>query len=162
MEINPPIKYPYLPEGRGIKYVEASNPFMIEAKTFMEAHSTDRLHKTGSVVVKDGKIIGYGANQSRLKSKKFFDLHMRGWCLRRKLKVASGTHYWLCPGCSPCSSHSEQRAVRDAIKNGHNTKGADLYLYGHWWCCKPCWDKMIKEGINNVYLLKGSETLFGR
>ena len=53
-------------------------------------------------------------------------------------------------------------AIKDAITKGNQDKlpGADLYLYGHWWCCEPCWNAMINAGIKNVYLLKKSEVLF--
>lgn len=154
------IKYPYLPEGREIKYVEESNAFMSVAKKIRDEKSTDKNHPTGAVVVKDGAIIGAWANQSALKNRKFVDFHQKGWCLRKLLKVKTGTKYWLCPGCSSYRFHAESGAVRNAVDNGHDTTGADLYLYGHWWCCKPCWDSMITAGIKNVYLLKGSEIIF--
>jgi deoxycytidylate deaminase len=56
--------------------------------------------------------------------------------------------------------HAEPRAVRDARKNCSDINDADLYLWGHWWCCKPCWDAMIGAGIKNVYLLDESIALF--
>ena len=48
------------------------------------------------------------------------------------------------------------------MKNGHDTVGADLYLWGHWWACAPCWNAIIESGIENVYLLEGSERLFNK
>jgi deoxycytidylate deaminase len=160
MEIKKEIIYPYLPEGRGIKYVGLDNQYMKEAENYAKTNSTDRLQRTGSVIVKDGVIIGEGANQSRLKNKKLFEMHSKGLCVRKFFKVKTGTRYWLCPGCAKFSDHSEQRSIRDAIRKGLDPKGADLYLYGHWWCCKPCWDKIIEAGIKDVYLLEGSNVLF--
>lgn len=156
------IKYPYLPEGRSIEYVPADNIFMAEAMRIRNAESTDGQHPTGAVVVKNGKIIGKVANQAGFKHQRLIDLHAKGWCVRRKLNVKSGTKYWLCPGCATHSDHAESGAVCDAIKNvgAEATRGADLYLYGHWWCCKPCWDAMIKAGIEHVYLLDGAYELF--
>lgn len=154
------IEYPYLPENREIKYVEEDDIFMSAAKKICNEKSTDKNHPTGAVVVKDGLIIGAGANQSSLKNSKLVDFHQRGWCLRKLLKVKTGTKYWICPGCSDYRFHAESMALRDAIDNGYDTMGADLYLYGHWWCCKKCWDKIIKEKIKNVYLVKNAFNKF--
>jgi deoxycytidylate deaminase len=156
------IKYPYLPDKKEIFFVLADNFFIQAAKKVCEEKSTDKNHPTGAVVVKDKKIIGAEANQSAFKNPKLVELHKNGFCLRKWLKIKTGTKYWLCPGCSSWRDHAEARAVRDAIKMGNNPAWADLYLYGHWWCCKPCWDCMIKHGIQNVYLLKDSYKMFGR
>jgi deoxycytidylate deaminase len=154
--------YPYLPEGREIKYVAETDLFISEAKRIRKEFSTDEGHPTGAVVVLGDEIIGRGANQSALKNKKLIDLHKKGVCVRRFLKIPSGQKYWMCPGCSKNKHHAEARAVKDALKNGKSPKGADLYLYGHWWCCKPCWDEMIAAGIKNVYLVEGATEQFKR
>ena len=154
------IKYPYLPTGRTILYVEENNPYMLEAKKTCKEQATDFGHSSGAVVVKNGKIIGQGALQSRLKNKKLIKLHARGWCIRKILKIKSGKKYWLCPGCADFDHHSEAMAVKNALKNKIDMSGSDIYLWGHWWCCKSCWDKMIKAGIKNVYLLEDSDNIF--
>lgn len=158
------VKYPYLPKERIIRYVSLDNVFMSEAMHIRNSESTDKLHPTGAVVVKNGKILGGAANQSGFKNKKLIEAHANGWCVRKKLKIKSGTKYWLCPGCATNKEHGESRAIDDAIsKVGADiVKGADLYLYGHWWCCKECWDRIIEAGINDVYLLEKSEELFAR
>jgi deoxycytidylate deaminase len=160
MEIKKQITYPYLPEGRTIKYVGLDNEYIKKAKEFSELKSTDRLQPTGSVVVKDGKIIGSAANVIPIKNPYFIEKHRKGLCLRKILKVKTGTKYWLCPGCAKFKDHSEQRSLINAKENGFDPKGADLFLYGHWWCCKPCWDKIIEAGIKDVYSLENSEVLF--
>lgn len=156
------IKYPYLPEERVIKYVELDNPWMAAAKEFSRLHATDRQMPTGAVIVKDRRIIGSGANQVPLKHPFLARMHKDYVCVRRILHIPSGQKYWLCPGCASAKHHSEARAARDATRKGEDAHGADMYLWGHWWACKPCWDAAIGVGIRDLYLLEGSETLFNR
>jgi deoxycytidylate deaminase len=152
--------YPYLPEGRAFKYISVSDPFMAETKRITLEQSTDINHPTGAVIVKDGKILGSGANQSALKSKILLNFHKNKFCVRRFLKIKSGQKYWLCPGCASHRMHAEPRAIKDAQKKYGDISGADLYHWGHWWCCKPCWDSMIKAGIRDVYLVDNANELF--
>lgn len=152
--------YPYLPQGRMIEYVPESDRFMREAKRMRDTESTESNHPTGAVVVLGGEIIGRGANQSALRNPYLLKRHKNGWCIRRMLKIPSGQRYWLCPGCARYKHHGESRAVKDALKNKGSIQGANLYMYGHWWCCKPCWDTMIAAGIGHVYLVEGATELF--
>ncbi|MEN9921199.1 MAG: hypothetical protein RLZZ517_177 [Candidatus Parcubacteria bacterium] len=147
------IQYPYLPEGREIKYVSILNPFMARAKEVAQTMSLDKVMPGGAIVVKDGQIIGEDGNGS--------DYHETHECERVKQNCPSGQGYELCEGCHP-KNHSERSAITDALERGNNPQGADLYLWGHWWCCEPCWDEMIKAGIKDVYLLEGSEELFDK
>jgi len=156
------IEYPYLPKGKTISYVPGANPFMREAKDLCVKHSTDDKQPTAAVIVKDGKVLGRGANQSKLRSAFLKKLHEKGWCVRKILKVKTGEKYWMCPGCSGYDMHAEAEAIANTRKNGYATEGADLYLWGHWWCCEPCWKKIIDSGIKNVYLLEKSEVYFNR
>ena len=160
MSENQKIAYPYLPTGRTILYVSSSDPFMKEAERVCREKTTDRNHPTGSVVVLDGKVIGSNANQAGFKSEFMIDLHRNGACIRRLLKIKSGQKYWLCPGCASPENHSESLAVKDALSRNGKIDGADLYLWGHWWCCEVCWNNMIKAGIKDVYLLDRSIELF--
>lgn len=155
-------RYPYLPKGRIIKYVSSDNVFMREAQNVRDNHSTDMFFPTGAVVVKDNTIIGKGANRSALKNERLMELHRKGLCMRKILKIPSGKAYWICPGCASPRQHAEGRAVRDALQHKKDINGADLYLYGHWWCCKICWDAMIDAGIKDVYLLEGADLLWKR
>lgn len=152
--------YPYIPEGRTIEYVSENDEFMREARRVRDEQSTDLNHPTGAAVVLNGEIVGHGANQSALKNKKLADFHKNVFCVRRFLKIPTGTKYWLCPGCAQFRHHAESRAVKDALNSHGSIQGADLYLYGHWWCCKPCWDTMIAAGIDKVYLVEGATELF--
>lgn len=147
------IPYPYLPAGRTILYVPADNPFMQEARAYAREHSLDDSVKTGAVVVKNGAVIGRGANGS--------DYHQNHGCKRTQLGIPTGHGYELCEGCHP-KNHAEPRAIADAEINDGDTIGADLYLWGHWWACARCWNAIIEAGIENVYLLEGSERLFNK
>ncbi len=148
-----PIDYPYLPEGREHEYVGADNEYMQIAKAYAKAHSLDKVMPTASVIVKDGKVLATGANGS--------DYHTTHECERVKRGIPTGQDYELCEGCHP-KNHSEPRAIADARYKLHDTRDADLYLWGHWWCCEPCWNAMIAAGINKVYLLENSEVLFNK
>lgn len=156
------ITYPYIPEGRSILFVPNDNVFMQRAMGSAKLTSTDLNHPTGAVVVKGGVIIGEASNQSGYKQTFLINAHKQWFCIRKWFKVKSGTNYWLCPGCATSKNHAETRACMDAIKKKgkDSVNGSDLYLWGHWWCCKPCWDTMIESGINNVYLQEGSEITF--
>ena len=158
------IKYPYLPNNRSILYVSKDNEYIKKAEDFAKNESSDSKHKTGAVVVKGGVIVGYGTNQTALNKKNKINDFLKNQhsklCIRRVFKIKSGEKYWLCPGCASPSEHAEQRAIRDALRSESSISGADLYLWGHWWCCKPCWDSIIKAEIKNVFLLEDSENLF--
>lgn len=147
------IKYPYLPKGRIIRYIPANNRFMSMAREYAKEHSLDRTMPNCAVIVRDGDVIGIGANGSN-----YHDTH---GCKRADLGCKTGERYELCEGCHP-HNHGEQKALADAKEKGNNTRGADLYLWGHWWCCKPCWNAMEAAGIRDVYLLEDSEILFNR
>lgn len=146
------IKYPYLPPDRTILDVPEDNPYMIRAKEVALSESTDRKTSTGAVVVDEKEqIVVSAANQSALKNKFLLDTHIN-WCIRKLFKIPSGQKYWLCPGCASAKYHAESFAMRKAKKANVNVVGCDVYLWGHWWCCKDCWDAMIQAGIKNVYL----------
>lgn len=154
------IKYPYLPEGRTIKYVPEDHPFMQEAKEFARQNHTV-LHIHAIVLVKDGMIIGRGSIGAGFHGEIDPATGKARGCVREHLGVPTGTQYHLCDGCG-YDYHSEPSSIRDAEAHGHDVSGADVYFYGHWWCCENCWDLMIQKGIRDVYLMEGSEKLFNR
>lgn len=155
---------PYLPEGKEIFVVPVSDQFMAAAKRVRDTQSTDLSHSTGAVVVKDGVIIGEAANQAGFKHPFLIDLHRKGACVRKVLKVRSGTKYWLCPGCSTHQDHAESGAIKAAVaKVGIDAvRGADVYLYGHYWACQPCWDNMIAGGVDRLFVVEDAFNLFGK
>ncbi len=134
---------PYLPKDREILYVSEEHPFLQAAKETAITQSQDPAHPTGAVLVKGDEIIGRGANGN--------DHHEKNGCERKRQNIPTGEGYDLCMGCAP-TSHAEQSAICDAKAQGHDTNGADCYLYGHWWACESCWNAMIAAGIRNVYL----------
>jgi deoxycytidylate deaminase len=154
------IKYPYLPEGKEIKYVPISNPFMARAKE-LARKSNDQQQPTGAVIVLENKAVAEASNKNPLSSPALIKIHKK-YCIRHMLKIPTGEKYWMCPGCATYKSHGEHRAVAELRKNFPEKINAslDLYLWGHWWCCQPCWDEMISVGIKNVYLLDESFELF--
>lgn len=153
------IKYPYLPEGVEVLYTPLTG-YMKEAFEIAKSSSTDMLQPTGAVIVKDSIVLGSGSNQTPLPNDFLRELHGKGVCVRKQLKIASGTKYWMCLGCAKPHHHAEQRAVRNALDRGFDLSGAELYLWGHWWACKPCWEAMLAQGIKKLYMLEESEILF--
>lgn len=134
-------------------YVGEDNQFMREARRVAKEQSLDKDWPTGVVVIKRGQIIGRGANGS--------EYHLKFGCERKRLGIPTGERYDLCQGCDP-KNHGEPRAIADALKKNHDLRGAEVYLWGHWWCCEPCWQAMIDAGIKGVYLLKSAKMVFKR
>lgn len=147
------ISYPFLPEEGCIKYVDLSNEFMQEAERLAREESLDKVMPVGCVVVRDRKILGRGANGSTF--------HDNNPCERIIQNIPTGQGYELCAGCHP-KNHGEPTAIADALTKTASLKGAEMYLWGHWWCCEPCWKSMLSAQINTVYLLSGSEILFNK
>lgn len=144
---------PYLPSGRELCEVPASDPFMAiaiaEVRT-MERENPEANRAAVSVVVKDGAVIGIGRNHS---------VHLT-FCPRKALGIPTGQGYELCPSYCHSDGHSEPTAIKAAVAAGHDTNGADLYLAGHWWACEPCWNVMIAAGIRNVCIAEGAKAAF--
>ncbi|MFA6520036.1 MAG: deaminase [Candidatus Paceibacterota bacterium] len=153
MQKNPKYPSPYIPKGREILYVPLSNLYMTQARDYARVNSLDKEMPNTSIIVKAGKVIGIGANGS--------NYHEQHGCERVRQNIPTGEGYELCEGCHP-KNHGESRAINDAIEKGNDPKEADLYMWGHWWCCKNCWEKIISSGIKNVYLLENSEVLFNK
>jgi len=149
------ITYPYLPNGRKIQYVDSRNPYIEAAKNFAKSHSLDKHMPTGSVVVYDNKVIGFGANGS--------EYHDEYGCERVKRGIPTGQGYELCEGCHP-KNHSEPRAIKNSRESHPDAdlSQADLYLWGHWWACEPCWNAISEAGIRNVYLMSDSHEYFNK
>lgn len=147
------IEYPFIPKGRTILYVDEKDPRMVLAKEYGRVRCLDRTMPTASVLVREGFLLGIGANGSTY--------HQHHECQRVALGIKTGEGYERCEGCHP-KHHSEARAIEDAWQQGYRTEGTDLYLWGHWWCCHACWDRILEAKIRQVYLLRGSEILFNK
>jgi dTMP kinase len=147
------------PSNIPLTYVSLDNPHMRQAyANAKKLHAIDgltdkvrRMTITSSVIVKDEKILGQGANGN-------------GWhqenntCVRIEKNLPTGVGYDQCPGCHS-DNHAERVAIREAGEKAH---GADLYLYGHWWVCAPCWNAITEAGIAHIYLLEDADMLFDR
>jgi len=147
------IIYPFLPLDRIIKYAPASDPFMEEALeevAKMEATHPEVNRPTAAILVKDGRVVAKSRNGSIHKT----------FCPRVCLNSPSGQEYEYCPNHCHGRNHAEATTVRKAKEAGIDTTGADLYLAGHWWACKSCWDSMIEGKINDLFLVEDAHTLY--
>lgn len=147
--------YPYMPEGRNLKYVPHDHAFMIEAAKARAERSGDSLFPVGIVLVRDSVMVasaGNGFNRGPGES------HV---CPRILAGCKSGEGYDLCH-LHDTDGHAEPMLMAVAQAAGIETEGADVYMYGHWWCCEPCWKAMIDAGIRDVYVSEDAHDRFSR
>lgn len=131
------------------EYVAASHPFMQEA--YKEAcRSGCGSRQIGAVIVKEGIIIAHGHNGRDRKSEQ---------CPRVEQNLPSGIGYEMCPHCVE-ENHVEADAIRNARLEGVDTAGGEIYIFGHWWACEPCWGKIRAAGIKKIYLVEGAAEIF--
>ena len=101
--------------------------------------------QVGAVIVRDRRVIttGYNGAPERIAS-----CAERGYCLRNKNKIKSGTNAEVC-----FSNHAEQNAIIQAAKLGHSIDGATLY------CthlpCVVCCKMILSAGIVRVVYEEG-------
>jgi len=144
---------PYLPVGHELYEAPAGDVFMARALqevATMERENPEANRAAASVIVKNGVVIGVGRNHS---------VHAT-FCPRKALGIPTGQGYDLCPQFCHSDGHSEPTAIAATHEAGGETKGADLYLAGHWWACEPCWKAMIAAGIKNVFLAEGAKAAY--
>ena len=95
----------------------------------------------GAVAVKDGQVIAGGSNGVVGKIMKCCE---RGYCIRKKLNIPSGTQreiaYCIC---------AEQRMICDAARQGVQLNEAEVYVTHK--PCAICTRLMIESGISRVY-----------
>ncbi len=151
MAYQSPKPFPFIPPGHTIGYVAADHDHIVAARNAAQASKGCRW-RVGTVLVKDDQIIGQGANATDAPQDRTL------FCPRQVLECPSGQGYEHCPAC--VGIHSEVAAVKNAKANGNHTDGTDAYLYGHWWCCEPCWKVMIDAGVRNVYLVEQATEQF--
>lgn len=151
----PNIEYPYLPEGKKLKYVAHDHPFMLEAKMARETLSGDPVYPVGAVAVRDGQVLVRAGNGYNLGA---HNVHI---CPRIVHESPSGQGYDLCTFHVP-EGHAEQMTVKAAQEQGIDLTGADLYMYGHWWACESCWNKVLAAGIKDIYVTVDAHERFHR
>jgi deoxycytidylate deaminase len=144
------VQYPYMPANREFKFVPVSDPLMQAARAATDELSGCCWWPTGAVLVRDGEVIARGANQGT----------WQPHCKRVDLKCPSGQGYEHCQETCMQFSHAEPSVIKDATDRDVDTEGADLYLFGHWWCCENCWKAMLAAGVRDVYLLENAHEIF--
>lgn len=149
------ISYPFMPPDRSFRFVSVHDVFMKEAKLAYEEQAGDRLFPIGAVLVKDGRVLARAGNGF---NKGAQQIHV---CPRIVQECPSGTGYDLC-NLHDSPGHAEAMLMQVATEQGIDPSGGDVYLYGHWWCCQPCWGAMIEQGIRDVYLLENAHEEFDR
>lgn len=134
------------------EYVNASHPFMREA--YKEAcKSGCGSRQVGAVIVKEGTVIARGYTSKGREPAP---------CPRVLQNLPSGVGYELCPHCgeSDLGSHAEADTITNAKIAGVDTQGGELYMFGHWWVCEPCWGKIRIAGIRKIFLVEGAVEMF--
>lgn len=128
------------------------NHFMQLARS-QSGLSTDLRRPIGAVVVINSKVVGFGSNQATVRWSWLQRFHVKH-CFRKILGIRTHNFYFVCPGCALFRNHAEARAMRDVDPFWLPFRvPAEVYLYGHRYCCAKCEDSMLKFGITKVYTL---------
>lgn len=96
--------------------------------------------RVGSIIVKDKRIIATGYNGAPAG---IASCEERGYCLRDKLNIESGTRQEMC-----FSAHAEQNALVQAAKLGISVDGATIYITHQ--PCIICAKLIINAGIKRA------------
>lgn len=96
--------------------------------------------KVGAVIVKDKRIIATGYNGAPSGVENCLE---RGYCLRNKLQIPSGTKAETC-----YSVHAEQNAITQAAKLGIAVDGSTIYITHQ--PCTICTRLLINSGIKRI------------
>lgn len=149
------IEYPYMPEGRHLKYVPHDHEFMRAASEAREELAGDPIWPVGIVAVRDGKVVARAGNGFNRGSQQ------KHVCPRIVRESKSGEDYELCDVHDP-PGHSEPQLVKAMQAAGVETEGADAYMYGHWWACEPCWKALIDAGFRDLYVTEDAHERFAK
>lgn len=104
----------------------------------------------GAVIVKDKRVMTTGYNGAPAHTKTCKE---RGYCLRRKLGIPSGTRQEVC-----YAIHAEQNAVIQAAKLGISIDGATCYCTHQ--PCSVCAKILINAGIKRIVYEQGYPDAF--
>ncbi len=148
------VRYPYLPHGYAFKFVPADHPCMQAAAKARAECAGDSLFPVGIVLARGGEVIARAGNGFNQKPQK----HL---CPRILAGCKTGEGYDLCH-LHDAEGHSEPMLMKVAREANIPTEGADVYMYGHWWMCEPCWNVLIDAGISDAYLVENAHELFSR
>lgn len=96
--------------------------------------------QVGSVIVKNNRVIATGYNGA---PSGIMDCVERGYCIREKLKIESGTRAEIC-----FSTHAEQNALVQAAKMGIAVDGSTIYVTHR--PCVICTKLLINAGIKRI------------
>ena len=99
----------------------------------------------GAIIVKDKRILttGYNGAPSGITT-----CREKGYCMRDKLGIASGTRAEMC-----YAVHAEQNAICQAAKLGVSVEGATLYCTHQ--PCAICTKMIINSGIKRIVYRNG-------
>jgi deoxycytidylate deaminase len=158
-----PYAKPFLDGTLKLFYTPLRDEYMGIAWLEAKHNSTDKNHPTGAVIVVNGEIISQLPNKAGYTNRIMIWLHQNVFCMRRFLRVKSGTRYDLCRGCATTENHAESRASTRVLElHPEGLTDATLFLWGHYWCCEGCCNRMIQAGIKNVVLRDDARRHFGR
>ena len=110
---------------------------------------------TTTLLIKNNQILT-SATQDTSEHK---DVDKNGFCYRERLKnqnkIQSGQGYQLCEGCNN-QNHSEVLAIQKFLQDNpkENLQNSTAYLYGHWWSCSNCSQKMLDYEIKELVICK--------
>ena len=108
--------------------------------------------KIGCVIVKNKRIMTTGYNGAPAGVKTCVE---RGYCLRERLGIPSGTKHEIC-----YATHAEQNAIIQAAKLGVSIDGATLYCTHQ--PCTICSKMIVNAGIKRVVYREGYPDDFAR
>lgn len=123
---------------------EESNIFMIVAKK-RAAESRCKKMQTGTCLVTGNGYVLSANNDTGVYVSE---------CPR--MEMPTGVGYELCKDVCKQEGHTEIRVLRKADDSGIDTRGSELFLWGHWYCCDPCIGAMERAGVKKYYVLPES------
>lgn len=97
-------------------------------------------YHNGALLVLDNKILATGCNGAPDKIRSCND---RGFCIRKKMGIESGTKLEIC-----YALHAEQNAILQAARFGISLEGATLYVLRK--PCLNCFKMLINSGISRI------------
>lgn len=123
------------------KYKNPDEKFLRVAREVSRLSTCVRFGKrNGAVIVLDNQIIATGCNGAPNGVKTCLD---RGYCMRKKLNIESGTQLEVC-----YALHAEETALMNAAREGVVLEGATMYVLRK--PCISCLKLILNAGIKKV------------